>query len=313
MHNIMDEHILSIVRSCSRDEQSYQTLKQIVNILQGERDHYRKYMDLLERAVRNDYEAIMITEASFEGSDPVIAFVNEGFSRMTGFGREEVAGLTPRILHGKKTDQSVLHQMRQKLMDGESFFGETVTYRRDGTEFVNQWDVHPLKDQGGEITHWVSYQQDVTQQRALEQHYNSRKREWDNLSEELRNITALLDSEGRLLEATPAFRDLIQSGSGELEHLRFQDLLFDSDRSRISDLFDEVKKFGAQGLEFNLTLITSQNKRVEVSACASMIRRDGEARIHIRFRNSGLRQRVDELLQAARHRSLKLNGRPTAV
>src|SRR5690625_1427960 len=184
MHNIMDEHILSIVRSCSRDEQSYQTLKQIVNILQGERDHYRKYMDLLERAVRNDYEAIMITEASFEGSDPVIAFVNEGFSRMTGFGREEVAGLTPRILHGKKTDQSVLHQMRQKLMDGESFFGETVTYRRDGTEFVNQWDVHPLKDQGGEITHWVSYQQDVTQQRALEQHYNSRKREWDNLSED---------------------------------------------------------------------------------------------------------------------------------
>src|SRR5690625_7366566 len=102
---------------------------------------------------------------------------------MTGFGREEVAGLTPRILHGKKTDQSVLRQMRQKLMDGESFFGETVTYRRDGTEFVNQWDVHPLKDQGGESTHGVAYQQDVTQQRALGQHHNRRRRKEDNPTE----------------------------------------------------------------------------------------------------------------------------------
>src|SRR5690625_6631241 len=49
MHNIMDEHILSIVRRCSRDEQSYQTLKQIVDILQGERNHYRRYLDLLDR------------------------------------------------------------------------------------------------------------------------------------------------------------------------------------------------------------------------------------------------------------------------
>ena len=122
-------------------------------------------LDLLESAIRNDYDSIIITELSLEKPGPRIVYVNDGFTRMTGYTKQEVLGKTPRILQGAKTDRAILERLKRRLIEGQAFFGHTINYRKDGSEFINQWDIHPLMNAQGEVTHWVSYQRDVTEKK----------------------------------------------------------------------------------------------------------------------------------------------------
>ena len=122
-------------------------------------------LNLLESAIRNDYDSIIITELGLEKPGPKIVYVNDGFTRMTGYTKQEVLGKTPRILQGKKTDRSILERLKRRLIEGQAFFGHTINYRKDGSEFINQWDIHPLMNAQGEVTHWVSYQRDVTEKK----------------------------------------------------------------------------------------------------------------------------------------------------
>jgi diguanylate cyclase (GGDEF)-like protein/PAS domain S-box-containing protein len=124
---------------------------------------------LLADAMRHVREAVLITTADLDPPGPAIVYVNEGFCRMTGYAREEVIGKTPRILQGPKTDRSELDRLRRQLSLGEPFDGEIVNYRKDGSEYVIEWYVVPLRNTAGEITHWMSSQRDATGRKALEE------------------------------------------------------------------------------------------------------------------------------------------------
>ena len=123
---------------------------------------------LLRAAVQAIGEAIIITGAEADPPGPVIQYVNPAFSKMTGYAPEEVLGRSPRILQGPKTDRAVLKDLGLALKAGRSFQGETVNYRRDGSEYIVEWLITPvLKD--GQITQWVAAQRDVTEHRRSEE------------------------------------------------------------------------------------------------------------------------------------------------
>ena len=88
---------------------------------------------LLNSAVLQSRESIVITDAELDLPGPRIVFVNPAFTKMTGYSAEEVIGKTPRILQGSRTDQAVTNRLRQDLERGELFEGEAINYRKDGT------------------------------------------------------------------------------------------------------------------------------------------------------------------------------------
>lgn len=161
----IDQDILEIIKSLAKDDEALQKLESLIGDLSSKIGNLEGQLGLLESAIRNDYDSILITELNLEKPGPRIVYVNEGFTRMTGYTKDEVLGKTPRILQGPKTDRAVLDRLKRRLIEGQAFFGHTINYRKDGTEFINQWDIHPLMNEKGEVTHWVSYQRDVTEKR----------------------------------------------------------------------------------------------------------------------------------------------------
>ena len=123
---------------------------------------------LLGSAVEQAWESIMITEAQLDWPGPRIVFVNPAFTAMTGYAMEETVGRTPRILQGPRTDRAVLDRLRGNLERGEGFVGEAINYCKDGREFILEWQVAPLRDPGGRITHFVAIQRDITARRKAE-------------------------------------------------------------------------------------------------------------------------------------------------
>lgn len=159
-----------------------------------ERKRTEELLRLLESAVQQTSEAITITTAELDPPGPRIVYVNPAFTRITGYTAEEVLGKTPRILQGPKTDRAELDRMLQRLMHRQTFQGETVNYRKDGTDFIMEWYVAPLMDSTFQITHFVAVQRDVTERNRTEE-------EVHKLNEELRRKVAELEAAtGRLKE-----------------------------------------------------------------------------------------------------------------
>ena len=133
---------------------------------------------LLDAAVREAGEAVLITTADLDLPGPQIVFANPAACRLTGFAVHELLGRTPRVLQGPDTDRAVLDRMRAQLSRGAVFAGRTVNYRKDGTAYVVDWQVTPVRaagdgpdargadargaDAGGPVTHFVAVQRDVT-------------------------------------------------------------------------------------------------------------------------------------------------------
>ena len=160
---------------------------------------------LLSSAVEQSKESIMITDARLDPPGPRILFVNPGFTQMTGYTSEEVIGKTPRILQGPHTDRNVLRSLRESLSRGEAFAGEAINCRKDGTEFHIEWQIAPLRNGGGALTHFVAIQRDITQRRELETRlFQSQKMETvgelaGGIAHEFNNIMTSIMGQSELL------------------------------------------------------------------------------------------------------------------
>ena len=126
---------------------------------------------LLDAAVREADEAVLITTADLDPPGPRIVFVNPAACRLTGYAPEQLLGRTPRLLQGPRTDRAELDRLRAQLARGEPFAGRGVNYRQDGTEYVVDWQITPVRgplrpdagaDAVGPVTHFIALQRDVT-------------------------------------------------------------------------------------------------------------------------------------------------------
>lgn len=124
---------------------------------------------LLASVVHFSEDSIIITTTQLDLPGPQIVYVNPGFTKMTGYQAEDVLGKTPRILQGPKTDPSVIVRLRESLDKGEVFHGQAINYRKDGSEFWNEWHIEPIRTEEGEITHYIAIQHDITNRKEAEQ------------------------------------------------------------------------------------------------------------------------------------------------
>ncbi len=118
--------------------------------------------DVRDRALRDTDVSFVITDA--RSARAPIVWVNEAFTRTTGYGLDEVVGRNPNLLHGPGTDLEEAARMTRAIVEGRPATVTVLNYRRDGTAFWNQVSISPVRAADGTVTHWVGIQVDVTEQ-----------------------------------------------------------------------------------------------------------------------------------------------------
>jgi len=89
--------------------------------------------------------------------DRLVVYVNPAFCRLTGYEPNELLGKNLRLLQGEDRDQQELDTLREALRHGEAARVLLRNQRKDGTVFVNDMQIYPLKDGDGKVTHFVGY------------------------------------------------------------------------------------------------------------------------------------------------------------
>ena len=119
--------------------------------------------------VKNAQDVVIVTKAfPIDETGPEIGYVNDAFTRVTGYTPEEVMGKTPRILQGEGTDLREKEKIKQALEKQEPVRATLQNYSKDGTEYWVDLSILPLRDRQGEISHFAAIQRDITELKKLE-------------------------------------------------------------------------------------------------------------------------------------------------
>lgn len=121
---------------------------------------------LFESVITNTNDGVVITDSSpLDEPGPKIVYVNDAFTKMTGYTRQEVIGKTPRILQGPKSDKQALARLRNSIEKRETCEIETINYKKNGEEFWVNFSIVPMVDDKGWFSHWIAITRDITQRK----------------------------------------------------------------------------------------------------------------------------------------------------
>ena len=117
----------------------------------------------LATAIGQVVEGVVITDAQVR-----IQYVNQAFTKMTGYTAAEVIGQNPRVLKSGRHDPTFYKQMWETVQAGQVWHGELINRRKDGSEYTEEMSITPVRNSAGAIANYIAIKQDVTARRAAE-------------------------------------------------------------------------------------------------------------------------------------------------
>jgi len=120
----------------------------------------------LSQAVEQAGESVIITD-----DEGTIEYVNNSFTRMTGYTSEEVLGENPRILQSGNQDEAFYENMWSTITNKKVWHSSIIDKRKDGSFYPAMSSIAPILDEAGKICHYVGFQQDMSEYETLKEQF----------------------------------------------------------------------------------------------------------------------------------------------
>ncbi len=118
----------------------------------------------LFRALEQTADMVMITNR-----DGIIEYVNAAFEDVTGHERSDVIGRRPALLSSGLQDHEFFERMWRTLSNGLPFTDLFINRRKDGDLYYEAKTITPVRNERGEVTHFVATGKDVTRRLARQE------------------------------------------------------------------------------------------------------------------------------------------------
>jgi len=124
----------------------------------------------LEESFRMYYLAVEQSTSSIYITDKkgLIEYANPHFTKMTGYSSEEIIGKNPRIFKSGKQSDAYYKNLWETIISGQAWHGEIINRYKDGNEVYAMTSISPIKNEEGNISHFVSVTEDITQLKSLQ-------------------------------------------------------------------------------------------------------------------------------------------------
>ena len=123
-----------------------------------EQDQHAEELQMLQTAVETAANGIAITDVR-----GTLQWVNQAFSRLTGYSREEVVGQNHRVLKSGCHPPEFYRTMWETIQRGEPWHGQMINRRKDGTFYHEEMTITPVRAKNGGITSFVAIKQDISE------------------------------------------------------------------------------------------------------------------------------------------------------
>ncbi len=128
--------------------------------------HLNRDLQKLSQAVQQSGEAVLITDRN-----AVIEYVNPAFTEMTGYTQKEIIGKTPDVLKSTSQTAALCKNIWDYITQGKVWHGTLVNKRKNGGFYPALVSVAPIYNDHGDTTHFVSFQQDMSEYQQMEENF----------------------------------------------------------------------------------------------------------------------------------------------
>jgi PAS domain S-box-containing protein len=147
---------------------------------------------LLTLAVEQGPAAVLITDRSGK-----IDYVNQKFTEDTGYAMEEVRGKNASLLSSDLTPLTQYEQLWKTILSGNVYHGEIQNRKKSGMLFWNDVQVSPVRNDAGEITHFLGVQTDITDRKLTDEALRESNDRFRQLAENIHEVFFLIDAQFR--------------------------------------------------------------------------------------------------------------------
>jgi PAS domain S-box-containing protein len=170
---ITDETAVEAMRAGAHDYILKNNLSRLVPAIRREmqeavtRQHNRQMEAVLRvqiAALNSAANSIVITDRN-----GTILWVNAAFTKLTGYAAAEAIGQNPRVLKSGKHDNQFYEDMWRTILSGAVWRGEVINRRKDGSLYVEEMTITPVRSTQGEISHFVAVKEDISERKQAEE------------------------------------------------------------------------------------------------------------------------------------------------
>lgn len=108
----------------------------------------------------------LVSESNAEG---IFTYVNDPFCKLTGFSREELIGKPHSMINGDNHSDDFWLEMYNTVVNGDVWQNEVCNKKKDGTHFWLIQTIAAVKDERGEVTGYIDFGADITEQKKLQE------------------------------------------------------------------------------------------------------------------------------------------------
>ncbi|RYY82918.1 MAG: PAS domain-containing protein, partial [Chitinophagaceae bacterium] len=159
-----------------------------------------------------------------------IIWVNEAFTRITGYLPEEAIGRpNNEIFDGPGTDSEVIHFVRNCFANRMAFRIEALNYKKNGETYWADVSCQPVFDENGELQHFFSIATDITERKRLQEQLEEETRKRQQMitaaaikaqeSERALVSQELHDNVNQVLTTVKLYTELCRDGIGDQQEL----------------------------------------------------------------------------------------------
>lgn len=125
------------------------------------------------QALNSARSGIIITD-NRQPDNPII-YCNKAFEDISGYSHNEIIGHNCRFLQAQDRGQQERQLIKHAVKNGQECKVEIRNYRKNGTLFWNELIISPVKDENGEVTHFIGVQNDITDRKKTENELREEK------------------------------------------------------------------------------------------------------------------------------------------
>ena len=209
------------------------------------------------RAIEQTADSVSITDR-----DGVIEYVNPAFEKTTGFTLADAVGRKLNLVKSGEHDTTFYLRLWDTILRGESFREVFINRRKDDELYYEEKTITPLKNEHGEITHFVSTGKNIAERMRTEQALRENEKRLRSIVDNSPLCIHTIDLDGRVRSMNPA--GLCMLGLQQEEQICGMPMLAavsDADQNRIHGLLDRALRGESNRFEF-----TTQHGRLFASS-----------------------------------------------